>query len=84
MSIKGLRLFWKPNTASLRSISFWLTGSSRCHFISRSTDQPLSVKKGEAFKPGGGDTPVVPPTGDPELLAPAAGMELQFGDVAIL
>jgi len=40
-------------------------------------------KKGEAFKPGGGDTPVVPPTGDPELLAPAAGMELQFGDVAI-
>ena len=39
-------------------------------------------KTGEAFKPGS-DVPVTPPTGDPELLAPSAGMELQFGEVAL-
>ncbi len=38
------------------------------------------TKKGEAFTPG---SVIVPPTGDPELLAPTTGMELQFGEVAL-
>lgn len=37
------------------------------------------TKKGEAFTPG---SVVVPPTGNPELLAPTPGMELEFGQVA--
>lgn len=38
------------------------------------------TKKGEAFTPG---EVVIPPAGDPQLLAPTAGMELQFGQVAL-
>lgn len=38
------------------------------------------TKKGEPFKPG--DLPVIP-VGDPELIAPARNMEIQFGEVAI-
>ncbi len=38
------------------------------------------TKKGESFTPG---SVVVPPTGDPELLAPTKDMELQFGQVAL-
>lgn len=37
-------------------------------------------KVGEAFTPG---TVIVPPTGDPVLVAPVAGMDLDFGQVAI-
>lgn len=36
-------------------------------------------KKGEVFSPGS----VTPPAGDPELLSPARGMSLDFGQVAI-
>lgn len=38
------------------------------------------TKRGEAFQPG---SVVIPPTGDPELLAPSPGMELQLGQVAL-
>ena len=37
-------------------------------------------KKGEAFTPG---EVVVPPVGDPELIAPVKNMELQFNQVAL-
>ncbi len=37
------------------------------------------TKKGEAFTPGG----VTPPAGDPTLIAPTTGMELEFGQVAL-
>ncbi len=37
-------------------------------------------RRGEPFTPG---SVIIPPTGDPQLLAPATGMELQFGQVAI-
>ena len=37
-------------------------------------------KKGEAYTPG---EIVVPPTGDPELIAPQPGMTLDFGQVAL-
>lgn len=36
-------------------------------------------KKGDKFTPGG---VIIEPVGDPELVAPSAGMELQFGQVA--
>lgn len=38
------------------------------------------ARQGENFQPGG---VVIPPTGDPSLLAPTVGMELQFGQIAI-
>ena len=38
------------------------------------------TKVGEAFSPG---EVVVPPTGDPQLLAPVKGMDLDFGQVAL-
>ncbi len=38
------------------------------------------TKKGEKFTPGG---VVVEPVGEPELVAPTKGMELQFGQVAL-
>lgn len=38
------------------------------------------TKTGETFSPG---EVVIPPQGDPELLAPSRDMELQFGQVAI-
>jgi len=38
------------------------------------------TKKGETFSPG---EIVIPPQGDPELLAPSRDMELQFGPVAL-
>lgn len=38
------------------------------------------TKTGEAFTPG---EVVVPPTGDPELIAPVPNMELEFGEVAL-
>ena len=38
------------------------------------------TKVGEPFTPG---SVVIPPTGNPELLAPTPGMELQFGQVAL-
>lgn len=38
------------------------------------------TKKGEPFTPG---EIIITPTGDPQLLAPTGGMELQFGQVAI-
>ena len=37
------------------------------------------TKKGNSFTPGG---VIVEPVGDPELVAPTVGMELQFGQVA--
>ena len=37
-------------------------------------------RRGEPFTPG---SVIIPPTGDPQLLAPATGMELQFGQVAL-
>lgn len=37
-------------------------------------------KRGEVFSPG---EVVIPPQGDPELLAPSRDMELQFGQVAL-
>ena len=43
-------------------------------------DYIWGTKKGEAFSPG---EVVVPPTGDPELIAPVKDMELQFGEVAL-
>ena len=38
------------------------------------------LKKGEAYTPG---EVVVPPVGDPELIAPQPGMTLDFGEVAL-
>lgn len=43
-------------------------------------DYIWGTKKGEAFKPG---EVIVPPTGDPELIAPVKDMQLQFGQVAL-
>ncbi len=37
-------------------------------------------KQGQPFTPG---EVVIPPTGDPQLLAPTQGMELQFGQIAL-
>ena len=37
-------------------------------------------KVGEAFTPG---SIIIPPVGDPQLIAPATGMELDFGKVAL-
>lgn len=38
------------------------------------------TKKGQAFQPGGVTPP--PPSGDPELITPTQGMDLDFGQVA--
>ncbi len=43
-------------------------------------DYIWGTKKGQSFTPG---QVVVPPSGDPELIAPVKNMELEFGEVAL-